>query len=382
MTIRKFNIGIIGGGPSGLATAICLAEKGLDITLFEKSKFPVDKVCGEGIMPIGVEFLNKHNILDLISKDERKEFYGVRYISNNVKTVEGRFKSGFGLGIKRTTLSDALCKKLLGFKNVVIKEHSELININKNEDSVEVDILESDKNKQYEFDYLIGCDGLRSKVRKLCELLSNKYDEDQRIGARIHYEIEPWSDLVEVYWRNHIEAYITPVGSTTVQFAFIWDNKSVRLQSKYRIDLGLKELFPELFGRVEDHNELSKLKTIGPIAASSKRLYKNRVILLGDAYLYLDGITGEGISIAFQEAECLADSVFNYSDDFIKYYEKEVKKITKNYLMMTNLALLLSYYPILRRILFPLVSDKFFSRLLEVNMGRERLLDKLKDKNV
>ena len=183
MTIRKFNIGIIGGGPSGLATAICLTEKGLDITLFEKSKFPVDKVCGEGIMPIGVEFLNKHNILDLISKDERKEFYGVRYISNNAKTVEGRFKSGFGLGIKRTTLSDALCKKLLGFKNVVIKEHSELININKNEDSVEVDILESDKNKQYEFDYLIGCDGLRSKVRKLCELLSNKYDEDQRIGA-------------------------------------------------------------------------------------------------------------------------------------------------------------------------------------------------------
>jgi len=106
------------------------------------------------------------------------------------------------------------------------------------------------------------------------------------------------------------------------------------------------------------------------------------VILLGDAYTYLDGITGEGISIAFKEAECLADSVFNYSGDFIKYYEKEVKKITKNYLKMTNLALHVSYFPILRRILFPFINNKYFSHLLEVNMGRERLLGKSKNKKI
>jgi len=142
------------------------------------------------------------------------------------------------------------------------------------------------------------------------------------------------------------------------------------------MDVGLKELFPELFKRVEGCKQVSKLKTIGPIAASSKKLYKNRVILLGDAYTYLDGITGEGISIAFKEAQCLSDSVFNYSDDFIKYYEKEVKKITNNYLRMTNLALLLSYYPILRKILFPFITNKFFSHLLEINMGREKLFSK------
>jgi len=74
--------------------------------------------------------------------------------------------------------------------------------------------------------------------------------------------------------------------------------------------------------------------------------------------------------------------VFDYSDYFIKYYEKEVNIITNNYLRMTNLALLLSYYPISRKILFPFITNKFFSHLLEVNMGRERLVGKLKDKNV
>jgi len=374
--------GIIGGGPAGLATAICLAEKGFEVTLFDKSTFPVDKVCGEGIMPTGVEFLKKHDLLNLINSNDKKEYYGVKYVANNAKTLEGRFKSGFGLGIKRTVLSEALYKKLTHFQNVKIYENSELVDIYKNDDSVGVEIANDVNNKKYEFDYLIGCDGIISKVRKLCILESNKYIEHQRIGARMHFDTETWSDLVEVYWKDYIEAYITPVGSNIVQFAFIWDNKSVRPQSRYRMDVGLKELFPQLFKRVEGCKQVSKLKTIGPIAVSSKKLYKNRVILLGDAYTYLDGITGEGISIAFKEAQCLADSVFNYSDDFIKYYEKEVKKITNNYLRMTNLALLLSYYPILRRILFPFITNKFFSHLLEVNMGRERLVGKLKDKNV
>jgi 2-polyprenyl-6-methoxyphenol hydroxylase-like FAD-dependent oxidoreductase len=379
---NNISFGIIGGGPAGLATAICLAEKDFEVTLFERGAFPVDKVCGEGIMPTGVEFLKKHEVLNLISPNDKKEFNGVRYLSNNAKTLEGRFKSGFGVGIRRTVLSEALYKKLTHINNVKIYENRELINIYKNDESVGVEIAEDSNNKKYEFDYLIGCDGIRSKVRKLSRLDSNKYIEHQRIGARMHFEIKPWSDLVEVYWKDYIEAYITPVSSNTVQFAFLWDNKTVRPQSKYRMDVGLKKLFPELFERVEGCKQVSKLKTLGPIAVSSKKLYKNSVILLGDAYSYLDGITGEGISIAFKEAECLAGSISNHQDDFIKYYEKEVKRITKNYLRMTNMALLMSYYPILRKISFPFITGKFFSHLLEVNMGRERLFGKSKNNKV
>ncbi len=368
---KHLSFGIIGAGPAGLAAAICLAEKDYKVTLFEKNKFPVDKVCGEGIMPTGVEFLERHGILGLINQSDRNEFYGVKYIPNNSKQLEGRFKSGYGLGIRRTVLSEALYKKARQFKNVGIKENSELIDIYKNDRLVGIEIKEKDIHRKYEFDYLIGCDGIRSRVRKLCDLDSNKYIENQRIGARMHFQIQPWSDLVEVYWKDYIEAYVTPVGNNLVQFAFLWDNKFVRPQAGARMDEGLKELFPELFERVEGCKEVSKLKTVGPISAASKSVYKNRVILLGDAYVYLDGITGEGISIAFKEAESLADSVSNYPDDFISHYKKEINRTTSNYLSMTKLALLLSYYPILRRITFPFISNKFFSRALEVNMGRE-----------
>ena len=89
---NNLSFGIIGGGPAGLATAICLAEKGFEVTLFEKGVFPVDKVCGEWIMPTGVGFLEQHEVLSLINPNDKKVFQGVRYISNNSKTLEGRFK--------------------------------------------------------------------------------------------------------------------------------------------------------------------------------------------------------------------------------------------------------------------------------------------------
>lgn len=369
---KELIFGIIGGGPAGLATAICLAEKNYKVTLFEMNSFPADKVCGEGIMPTGVKFLERHGVLGLINKSDRNEFYGVRYIPNNSKQIEGRFKPGHGLGIRRTVLSEALYKKAKQYENVIIKENSELIDIYENDSLVGIEIKEGENKKKHEFDYLIGCDGIRSKVRKLCDLDSNKYIENQRIGARMHFEIEPWSDLVDVYWKDYIEAYVTPVGNKLVQLAFLWDNKFVRPQAGARMDEGLKELFPELFQRVEGCNQVSKLKTVGPISAASKSVYKNRVLLLGDAYVYLDGITGEGISIAFKEAECLAASLDSFSEAFFESYEKEVKRITSKYLSMTKLALLLSYYPILRRITFPFISNKFFSRALEINMGREK----------
>lgn len=373
MLSPKYKIGIIGGGPAGLATAICLAEKGFEITLFEKNEFPVDKVCGEGIMPTGVEFLEKHGVMDLVDTNDKKEFYGVRYISDKAKILEGRFDSGYGFGIRRTVLSNALYKRADDFDSVQINENSELVNIVGNDRSAVIEISNNYEIKEYEFDFLIGCDGIRSKVRKLCGLENNKYLEYQRIGARIHYEIKPWSDVVEVYWKEHIEAYVTPVSPYSVQLAFLWDNKSVKPQSGYRLDKGLIDLYPELFERVKDCKELSRLKTVGPISAYSKKLYRNRIILLGDAYMYLDGITGEGISTAFKEAESLADSIFNHGHEFNKYYEKEVTKITNNYLRMTHLALLLSYYPFVRKTIFPLMSNKFFTHLLEVNMGRQRL---------
>src|SRR6516164_5680625 len=48
---------VVGAGPAGSSTAFHLAQAGLDVLLLEKSHFPREKVCGDGLTPRAVKQL-------------------------------------------------------------------------------------------------------------------------------------------------------------------------------------------------------------------------------------------------------------------------------------------------------------------------------------
>ena len=48
---------VAGGGPAGLATAIHAARAGLEVVVVERRRGPVDKACGEGLMPHALAML-------------------------------------------------------------------------------------------------------------------------------------------------------------------------------------------------------------------------------------------------------------------------------------------------------------------------------------
>ncbi|MDP4965203.1 MAG: FAD-dependent oxidoreductase, partial [Salibacteraceae bacterium] len=52
----KYDLAIIGGGISGLTTAILCAKQGWKIAVFEKDEYPKHKVCGEYISNESREF--------------------------------------------------------------------------------------------------------------------------------------------------------------------------------------------------------------------------------------------------------------------------------------------------------------------------------------
>src|SRR5713101_4431980 len=67
---------IAGAGIAGSALAIHLARRGHSVVLLERSRFPREKPCGEGLMPAGVAALER---LGIDTAGLGAEFYGIRY---------------------------------------------------------------------------------------------------------------------------------------------------------------------------------------------------------------------------------------------------------------------------------------------------------------
>ena len=49
--ILKTDVFIVGGGPAGLATGIAIRQRGLSVVVADLAQPPIDKACGEGLMP-------------------------------------------------------------------------------------------------------------------------------------------------------------------------------------------------------------------------------------------------------------------------------------------------------------------------------------------
>ena len=92
------DLAVIGGGPAGLATAIHAARAGLHTIVIEKRSGPIDKACGEGLMPHATRQLEL-----LGAAPAGRPFRGVAYLDARHR-VTAQFDSGTGLGVRRTTL--------------------------------------------------------------------------------------------------------------------------------------------------------------------------------------------------------------------------------------------------------------------------------------
>src|ERR1700742_4349777 len=94
---------IVGGGPAGLAAAIALRQKGLDVLVADALRPPVDKACGEGLMPDAQKDLAALGV----PRQAGAPFEGVAFLSGQQQAV-APFTHGSGIGIRRLRLHELL----------------------------------------------------------------------------------------------------------------------------------------------------------------------------------------------------------------------------------------------------------------------------------
>ena len=362
---------VIGGGPAGLSAALICARMGLDTTVLEKRTFPVTKACGEGLMPSGVNCLKRLVPQELINKIEYQKFSGIRYIAPNGECTSGYFGNGDGWGIERSELSKLLSRAVEQEPGIKVFENT----IAKVEGSTEQPIVHFN-GKTLRPNLLIAADGLHSPIRRWAGL-NGSTSKLKRWGLRQHYEIAPWTNLVEVHWSKGMEAYVTPVSPNTVGVAVLSHQE---LMSSWQKPISLKEtlqVFKDLGPKLLLSEAKDQLIGIGPLHQKVKRTGTGRVVLMGDAAGYLDAITGEGISNAMEQA-LLIDRLLKKQkekpslDELVMDYSNQLPALMRRYYWLTRLTLFLHCHPSLVNKVVKVSQNTpwLFNYLLNLNSAR------------
>ncbi len=298
---------VAGAGPAGLATAAEAARAGLDVVVLDRRSGPIDKACGEGLMPHTVAQLTRLGV-----PLRGRPFRGIAYLDDTHR-VEAQFRSGTGMGVRRLMLSEALHDAAADAGARILRR--DVGAVAQDPGSVRCGDLRAR--------YLAAADGLHSPIRRTLGL-DRPARGRRRWGIRRHFQIAPWSDTVEVYWARGTEAYVTPVADDCVGVVILTSNQG-------GFD-GQLAGFPGLAARLAGAVGASSTRAAGPLRQRVASRASGRVMLVGDAAGYVDALTGEGLGIAFGAAELLVGCVLA---DTPGDYDRQWRRMSRRYRLLT-----------------------------------------------
>jgi len=344
----KTDVFVIGGGPAGLAAAIAARQKGFDVTVADGAEPPIDKPCGEGLMPDALVALSELGIR--LSPSEGQPLRGICFRDAETAVAAG-FPSSPGIGLRRTVLH----------QKMIDRAHQAGVSLLWKTPVTALlpgGVLLGEK--KFSARWIVGADGIHSRVRRWIGLAAHPRRE-HRYAFRRHYRVTPWSDRAEVHWGRAAQAYVTPVAAEEVCVVLISRRPDLRFTS-------LQCEFPQLAGRLADANAANTQRGAITVAHHLGRVYRGHVALLGDASGSVDAITGEGLCLRFRQALALADAL--PSGD-LRHYQRAHRRLARRPFAMGKLLLLLDKAPALRRRALRSLAThpELFARLLAVHVG-------------
>jgi flavin-dependent dehydrogenase len=339
---------VIGAGPAGIATAIAASQRGLRVIVLDARTPPIDKPCGEGLLPHGVTALSALGIH--LNSDIAIPFTGIRF-ADEESSVCADFPDATGFAMRRVRLHQLLVERATQV-GVIFLWGTRVTDMNSRS------VIAG--GKQIAYSWLAGADGQNSTVRRWAKL-EPRHMSRKRFGFRQHFRVPYWPNIVDVYWSKHCQMLTTPTGTHEVCAVVLSRDSHLRLDQALPLFPALAERLRDATPVTEEGGEVTSLTQLPAVT-------RERVALVGDASGTVDAVTGQGLSLSFQQAIPLAEA-FERGD--LTHYESAHRRIATMPVMMSRLMLIMERNIWVRRRAFCLFQStpSLFSKLLAIHTG-------------
>ena len=295
-----YDVVVVGGGPSGSSAACTIAKSGLSVLLIDKSEFPRDKCCGDGLTTmalrlseeLGLKILNLDNL-------EAVDEAVIHFPSGRREVFPLPGKGLFAAVVPRADYDLALidlARELL----VDVRLGHKFSSVNFDGERTFLDIEGLEEVETY---FVVAADGAWSPVRRSLNL-----GEDQSRGEWLAFRqyisgIETDRNNLHVWFEKDLLpgyawSFPLPDGKANVGFGVLKSKHSSASEiAQLARDLLNRDSISETLG---ENIKLEGRQTAWPIPAriSSQQLTSGPVIFVGDAAASTDVLTGEGIGQA------------------------------------------------------------------------------------
>ena len=348
----KSDVLVVGAGPAGLATAIAAAMKGLRVTIADARRPPINKPCGEGLLPEAVAALR--NIGIELNSALGFHLQGFRF-SDNSHSVSAPIERGRAFGLRRTVLHNILVARAADV-GVDFRWGARVSDFAATGARINGEFMS--------YRWLVGADGLNSFVRQWAKFSWPRTSCCTRFGFRRHFAIPPWSKFDEVYWGSRFQIVATPTHADDVCVSFFSHDPALRIED------GLSE-FPDLAARLKEAPAMTAEQGTLVGLTSARRVAAGRVALVGDASCSVDGIAGHGLSLGLQQALALGEAL---SRGDLRHYKMAHRKIVSLPLRMTRLLLLMDASNWIRRKVLRMFESQpqLFANIISVHTSKPR----------
>jgi geranylgeranyl reductase family protein len=324
-SVVESDVIVVGAGPAGSATATHLARRGLHVSLLEKSTFPREKVCGDGLTPRATRQLIRLGI-DTSEAAGWLHNKGLRIYGGGDQPFQLEWPDladfpPYGLVRPRADFDDLLVRNAEA-SGVTLYERANVTEpvLDARTDRI-VGVTTKD-GRRFSAPMVVAADGNSTRL-SLALGLNRRDDRPMGVAVRTYYASPRHDDDYMESWLELWEGkpgkspllpgygWIFGMGDGTCNVGLgILNTSSAFGRTDYK-DLLKRWLdnTPEEWG-FRDQNRMAPVRGAAlPMGFNRQPHYTRGLLLVGDAGGMVNPFNGEGIAYAMESGEIAADAM-------------------------------------------------------------------------